>query len=178
MRWLLILLGIAGALVLTSPTFWSIWRMKTSSERVGYGEADGTVRWAQLGPDSPWPEWALVPAGTTIKVKAAFEANAKQPAIGIAEIEHPDSAAQLQRDYIHQLEGARWQVQPSYLDTALPDVPPRRVRLCCVVATKGGRSLRLSIAETPDPRLDSLSWAEGQELTGLIGSTAGLCTGG
>ncbi|HYD71836.1 MAG TPA: hypothetical protein VEF55_01765, partial [Candidatus Binatia bacterium] len=67
MRGFLIFLACAIPVVLMSPFFWSIVRMETGAERVGYTSAEGITQWAWLGPSAPWPEWALRPDGARMR---------------------------------------------------------------------------------------------------------------
>ena len=87
MKGFLIFLAVAFPVVLVSPFFWSLVRMEWSAERVGYTYHDGVTQWAMLGPKAPWPQWALVPEGAKLTVRAGYEPAPGHAAIGYGEID-------------------------------------------------------------------------------------------
>src|SRR5262249_37062809 len=126
MRGFLIFLALAFPVVLTSPHFWSLVRMETSVERVGYVQQNGITQWASLGPLAPWPDWAIVPMNATVTVRSHFEPAPGMIESGMADISMTGSAANGQTSYAHALESRGWEVTLSYFDATTPDLPPRR----------------------------------------------------
>ncbi len=116
MRAFLIFLALAFPIVLTSPSFWSLVRMETSVERVGYTHANGVTQWASIGPLAPWPDWAIRPRDAALKVRSHFEAAPGMIESGMADIAMTASAADAQRTYAEALESQGWEVSLSYFD--------------------------------------------------------------
>src|SRR5262245_39172167 len=109
MRGFLIFLAIAFPVVPVSPHLWSLVRMETSVERIGYVHEGGVTQWASLGPLAPWPDWALVPRNSTLTVRSHFEAAPGIPESGMADIRMTDSAAQAQLAYAQTLDAQGWE---------------------------------------------------------------------
>lgn len=161
MRGFLIFLAIAIPMVLVNPIFWSLVSMQVGVERVGYVR-NGITQWASLGPLAPWPEWATVPDGGKLTVRAKFEATAVDPATGFGDIELKDVSAQGRETYAHRLEQAGWMVQVAHFDTLSPDLPPRPMHVCIIEAHQGVRGLLFSYDRGSESGIASLHWAEGK----------------
>ena len=174
MRGFLIFLALAFPVVLTSPSFWSLVRMETSVERVGYTHADGVTQWASIGPLAPWPDWAVRPRDAAMKVRSHFEAAPGMIESGMADIAVTGSAANAQRTYAQALESEGWNVELSYFDGTTADLPPRRFHQCRVEARKGGRVLRLWLDENQSSSKGSLYWANGPAKA-ILGGSPGAC---
>jgi hypothetical protein len=160
MRGFLIFLALAAPVVLLDPAFWSLWRMETSRDRVIYIREGGISQAAWIGPDSPWPDWATVPAGATLRVQAHFEPAPGQPATGYADIQTKGPAMAVVAGYSRRLEEEGWTVQALRQDLTSPDIPPRPLRYCIVRATQGSRGLMLQIDREGDDRSGRLFWSE------------------
>jgi hypothetical protein len=176
MRGFLIFVACAGAVMLASPFFWSIVRMETGAERVGYGYADGVTQWAWIGPESPWPEWALQPEGARMRVQSHFEAAPGMAALGLANVDI-EAAPQAALDaYAEAARAAGWTVAFFHFDSATPDLPPRPFRMCIAEARQGSRMLRLSLERDGRWSRGSLQWIDGDPPSpGLIGAAPGGC---
>jgi hypothetical protein len=174
MRGFLIFLAIAFPVVLASPHFWSLVRMETSLERVGYIHDNGVTQWASLGPLAPWPDWAIVPKDATITVRSHFEAAPGMVESGWADIRMADSAARGQIAYAQALEAEGWETSLSHFDATTPELPPKRFHQCRVEARKGARVLRLAIEESGPSSTGSLYWANGP-VTSMLGGSPGTC---
>jgi len=174
MRGFLIFLALAFPIVLTSPHFWSLVRMETSLERVGYTYENGVTQWASLGPLAPWPDWALVPKDATLRVRSHFEPAPGMIESGMADISIKASAADGQTAYAQALESQDWDVSVSYFDGTTADLPPKRLHQCRVEARKGGKVLRLLLEETGPVSNGSLYWADGP-VNAIMGGSPGAC---
>jgi hypothetical protein len=174
MRGFLIFLALAFPVVLASPYFWSLVRMETSLERVGYTSQSGVTQWASLGPLAPWPDWAIVPRDATITVRSHFEPAPGMIESGMADIGMTGSAADGQMAYAQALESQGWDVNLSYFDGTTPDLPPKRFHQCRVEARKGVRLLRLALEETGSSSKGSLYWANGPAKS-IMGGSPGTC---
>jgi hypothetical protein len=174
MRGCLIFLAIAFPVVLASPTFWSIVNMNFGAERVGYVRQNGSTQWAWIGPKSPWPNWALVPANAKLTVGAHFEAAPGEIASGFADVFLEDTSRAATDVYVGALERLGWTVQSARFDTVAPELPPRPLHLCLVEARKGVRSLRLTLERAAEGGNASLHWAEGP-VPVMKGSVPGPC---
>ena len=174
MRAFLIFLALAFPVVLARPYFWSLVRMETSLERVGYIHQNGVTQWASIGPLAPWPAWAIVPEDATLTVRSHFEPALGMIESGMADISMTGSAADGQTAYAQALESQGWEVQLSYFDGTTPDLPPRRFHQCRVEARKGGRVLRLLLEQTGASSEGSLYWANGPA-TSIMGGSPGAC---
>jgi hypothetical protein len=174
MRAFLIFLALAFPVVLASPHFWSLVRMETSLERVGYIHENGVTQWASLGPLAPWPDWAVVPRDATITVRSHFEPALGMIESGMADINLSGSAADAQAVYAQALESQGWEVSLSYFDGTTPDLPPRPFHQCRVEARKEGRVLRLSIEQIGSSSKGSLYWADGPAKS-IMGGSPGIC---
>src|SRR5580765_7046978 len=172
MRGFLIFLALAFPVVLASPHFWSLVRMETSLERVGYVHENGITQWASLGPLAPWPDWAVVPTDATLTVRSHFERAPGMIESGMADISLADSPANGQMAYAQALESQGWDVDLSYFDSTTPDLPPKRFHQCRVEARKGGRVLRLALEETGSSSKGSLYWADGL-VNAMMGGSPG-----
>jgi len=161
MRGFLILLAFAVPYAMLSPSFWSLVNMEFGAERVGYVR-DGVTQWATLGPLAAWPQWASVPAGGKLTVRANFEAAPGQSATGFGDVELKDTSARGRDDYVSALEGNGWTVQVAHFDTLSPDLPPQPMHVCIIEAHKGVRGLLFSFDRAGNGRIASLHWAEGK----------------
>jgi hypothetical protein len=162
MRGFLIFLAFAIPIVLANPIFWSIVRMETSAERVGYTTADGVTQWAWIGPESPWPDWALVPAGARLRVQSHYEPAPGHPALGMADVDIRGEAGEIIDAYARVAEAAGWSVAFYRLDTISPDLPPHPLRLCMVEAQRDGRILTLSLEQRGERSLGGVHWIDGE----------------
>jgi hypothetical protein len=174
MRGFLILLACAFVVMLASPFFWSLVRMEASAERVGYTHADGVTQWAWLGPAAPWPDWAPAPERARMRVQSNFEAAPGMPAIGMANVDFDIPTREALALYAKRMEAAGWSVTQAHLDTATPDLPPRRLRLCFVEARQDMRLVRLTLENGARRGAGTLQWIQGQA-TPMIGAVAGGC---
>lgn len=176
MRGFLIFLACAIPVVLMSPFFWSIVRMETGAERVGYGHANGVTQWAWIGPEAPWPEWALVPTGARMRVQSHFEPAPGMAAIGLADVDIEGAPREVLDAYAQAAEAAGWAVEFSYFDATTPDLPPRRFRMCIAEARQGARLVRLALEADGRMSRGSLNWIEGEPAApSLIGAVQGRC---
>lgn len=175
MRGLLIFIACAVAVMLASPFFWSIVRMETSMERVGYTNAEGVTQWAWLGPEAPWPAWALRPEGARMRVQSHFEAAPGMAALGMADVDIEGAPQAALNAYAEAARAAGWEVAFYRFDSMTPDLPPRPFRLCIAEARQGERLLRLSLERDGRWSRGSLNWIEGQPPSSLIGATPGGC---
>jgi hypothetical protein len=176
MRGFLIFLAFAFPVVLASPFFWSLVSMEFGAERVGYVHGDVT-QWATLGPQAPWPRWALVPEGATLTVRANFEAAPGYNATGYGDIAARSPAPLIARRYEAALRRAGWTVRVGRFDAILPDIPPRPIRRCIVEGRRGGRVQRLSVDIGDGGAVGALHWTEGEMLF-PIGATPRDCWAG
>jgi len=174
MRGFLIFLAFAFPVVLASPFFWSLVRMETSVERVGYVQENGITQWASLGPLAPWPDWAIIPKDATVRVRSHFEPAPGMPESGMADISMSDSAANGQVAYGRSLEAQGWDVSLSYFDSTTADLPPKRLHQCRVEARKGSRVLRLALEQSGSSSTGTLYWADGP-VNAMIGVSLGMC---
>ena len=172
MRGFLIFLMFAFPAVVVSPVFWSLVNMEFGAERVGYVR-NGVTQWAWLGPQSPWPAWALVPEGG-LTVRAHFEAAQGEIASGFADVELKDTTQATTDRYIDALTHAGWTVSTARFDTLMPEIPPRPLHLCMIEGHKGVRQLRLSFERAVPGGNASLHWAEGS-VPAMKGSVPGPC---
>jgi hypothetical protein len=176
MRGFLIFLACAIPVVLASPFFWSIVRMETSAERVGYTNAAGVTQWAWLGPEAPWPDWALRPAGARMRVQSHFEAAPGMAALGLAQVDIEAAPQRALDAYAQAARAAGWEVAFFHFDGATPEIPPRPFRMCIAEARQGSRMLRLSLEEDGRWSRGSLHWSEGDPpIPNLIGAAPGGC---
>ncbi len=173
MRGFLLFLALAFPVALASPHFWSLVNIATSAERVGYVR-DGVTQWAWLGPKAPWPDWALVPAGGEVTVRAHFEAAPGMNASGFADVEVARGTRETTSAYARALELAGWSIETAHIDTSTADLPPRALHLCLIEARRDGRALRLSLERDTRPAIGSIYWAEGA-VPKAIGAVAGPC---
>lgn len=176
-RWLTFLI-LVGAILAASGEIGSLWRMRTSADRVGYGQPNGETQWAWLGPKAPWPKWAPIPAGVDLEVQAAFEATSTQPATGFGTITHRAPAFQVQRDYVRVLEESGWKALPTWAVIALPEIPRRDAKFCYVEATKGIRTLRLAVSDAKNTGVTRLHWFEGTPPAIRLKANEGFCDPG
>jgi hypothetical protein len=165
MKGFLIFLVCAVPVVLLSPFFWSLVNMNFGAERIGYGHktANGgmVTQWATLGPQAPWPKWALVPEGADLNVRSNFEAAPGYQAVGMADISGKTSAKLTAARYSQALKRDGWTVRVGRFDAMSPDIPPQPIHTCIVEARKDGRVQRLSI-DIPGPgTAGSLWWTVG-----------------
>jgi len=174
MRGLLIFLAIAFPVVLATPTFWSLVGMEFGAARVGYVR-NGVTQWATLGPLAVWPEWATVPAGGALTVRANFEAAPGESATGFADVELKDTSARGRDAYVSTLEHDGWTVQIAHFDTMAPEVPPRMMHFCIIEAHKGVRGLQFSYDRAGGGAVASLHWAEGKLPDMMKYSKPGAC---
>lgn len=176
MRALLIFLACAAAIVLASPFFWSLLRMETSAERVGYGHANGVTQWAWLGPAAPWPDWALRPPNARMRVQSHFEAAPGLAAVGLADINLEGAPQPALAAYAEAAQAAGWSVEYFTFDGVTPDLPPRRFRSCIVEVRQGARLLRLALESDGGSSRGSLRWIEGEPpAPSISGAAPGRC---
>lgn len=173
MRGFLLFLALACPFVIASPYFWTLVNMEFGAQRVGYGHGDVT-QWATLGPQAPWPDWAVVPAGATLAVRANFEAAPGYNATGYGDFEAEASAPTIARRYEQALRRAGWAVRVGRFDATSPDIPPRPIRMCLVEGRRGHRVQRLSVDIAEGNAVGALHWTEG-EMPFLIGATPQAC---
>jgi hypothetical protein len=174
MRGFLLFLALAFPIASASPSLWTLVGVATSAERVGYVHADGVTQWAWLGPKSPWPEWALVPADAALTVRAHFEAAPGQIASGFADVRLARGARESAAAFAETLTRAGWSVETTHIDTSTGDLPPRALHLCMIEGRKDGRAVRLSLERDTRPAIGSIYWAEGA-VQKPIGAVAGPC---
>jgi hypothetical protein len=161
MKGWLIFLAIAFPVVLASPFFWSLVRMESGAERVGYHYKDGVTQWASLGPKAPWPKWAAVPEGATLTVRASYEAAPGHPAIGYGDLDGKAAPRVTAERYQAALQRAGWTVRVGRFDASSPDIPPRPIHWCIVQAERGGRVVQMSV-DIDDPQtVGRMHWTEG-----------------
>ena len=176
LRGFLIFLACAIPVVLMSPFFWSIVRMETSAERVGYTQANGVTQWAWIGPEAPCPEWALVPAGARMRVQSHFEAAPDMAAIGLADIAIEGPPQRALNAYAAAARAAGWSVQFFHFDGSTADLPPRFFRMCIAEARQGERTIQLSLEGDGRVSRGRLHWTEGEpQPSPLIGAMPGGC---
>ena len=176
MKGFLIFLAFAFPVVLASPYFWSLVRLDWSAERVGYTYGDGVTQWASLGPKSPWPGWALVPAGAKLTVRASYEPAAGHDAIGYGEIGGTTGPRETVERYQAALQRAGWAVRVGRFDASYPEIPPRPLHWCIVQAERAGRVLQMSVDIDEPETVGRLHWTEGQ-MRFPIGAKSEACWG-
>jgi hypothetical protein len=166
MKRFLIFLAIAFPVVLASPFFWSLVNMEFGAERVGYGHktADGgmVTQWATLGPKAAWPDWAVVPEGARLTVRANFEAAPGHNAVGYGDIDAANSPKLAASRYEEALRSAGWQVRVGRFDSTSPDIPPRPIHWCIVQGRKDGRVQHLSVDIDERKTAGRLHWTVGE----------------
>jgi hypothetical protein len=160
MRGFLIFLGLAFPVVLFSPYFWSLVNMEVGAERVGYVR-NGVTQWATLGPQAPWPPWAIVPKGTRFTVRSNFEAAPGEVATGLGDFEADDAPAVIGPAYEDALRAASWAVTTWRFDASSPDIPPQPIHDCIIEGRLKGRVLRLVLDIADERAAGSLHWTEG-----------------
>jgi hypothetical protein len=154
--------------------FWSIVNMHFGAERVGYVQPSGVTQWAWLGPKSPWPDWAPVPEGGALTVRAHFESAPGEAATGFGDVALKDTTARGRDGYVRALERAGWTVDVGYFDTLSPDLPPHPMHICLIEAHKGAHSLLFTYDSAGGGRIAALHWSEGK-LAMFRGSKPGSC---
>lgn len=162
MRGFLLFLALACPVVLLNPTFWWLVAAKTGAAPTAYGQHDGTVQPALLGPKAPWPEWAIRPEGARLEVQAWFGPGSSQPETGFATIAVGGDPSAGIEAYKRKLEQAGWTVDGQLMRSALPELPPRRLEMCMLRATRADgdpRVLMASIEIAPRPGTGRLHWA-------------------
>ncbi len=147
--------------------------MNVGAERVGYIR-NGDTQWAWIGPMSPWPTWALVPADAMLTVGAHFEASRNETAKGFGDLYLKQTTRAATDAYIATLARAGWMVETARFDTIAPELPPRPLHLCMIEARQGSRSLRLTLERAVEGGNASLYWAEGP-VPVMLGSVPGPC---
>ena len=177
MRGFLLLLVLAFPVVIASPVFWSLVAMEFSAAPVGYGQQDGTVQPALLGPKAPWPGWAEVPEYTDLRVRAWFGPGSSAPEMGYGDLKvnaEPRAAAGA---YAKRLTDEGWQVETATFRSVLPELPPQPLEWCIVRAVRGGgdpRVVSASFELKPRAGGGRMHWSKGG-LPMLIGATPGPC---
>lgn len=162
MRSLLLYLAIAVPVVLASPAFWALVQMEFGAAPVGYGRADGSIQPALLGPKAPWPDWALVPTGAELRVRAWFGPGSSEPESGYGNLLLGGDVRGLIAKYRAALEADGWDVDMRLFRATLPELPPRLLESCVVSATRkdaNPRVLQASFELAPHPGNGSLNWA-------------------
>jgi hypothetical protein len=160
----LIFLAVVFPVVMLSPSFWSLVRMEWGAERIGYIYGTGPNRvtqWATLGPKAPWPQWAVVPQGAKLTVRANYEAAPGHPAIGYGDTEGGTSAHAVADRNEAALRSAGWSVRVGRFDASTPDIPPRPIHWCIVQAARGGRVQQMSVEIDETQTTGALHWTEG-----------------
>ena len=176
MRGFLIFLALAFPVVLASPFFWSLVRMEWGAERVGYVDQKGVTQWASLGPKAGWPDWAVVPRGAALTVRANFDAAPGHSAIGYADIAGKTPARLAVEDYEQSLRRSGWAVRVGRFDATSPDIPPKPIHWCIVYARRGGRVQMMSVDIDEIKTVGRLHWTEG-EMPFPIGAKDEACFG-
>jgi hypothetical protein len=174
MRGFLIFLAFACPVVLLSPFFWSLVRMEFGAERVGYVQHNGVTQWATLGPQAPWPRWAVVPKGARLTVRSNFEAAPGHIATGLADLQANDTPQAIGRRYQEALHAAAWTVTSWRFDTTSADIPPHPIHTCIIEGRRSGRVQRLFVEMADAAAAGSIYWADGP-LPPLIGARAEGC---
>ncbi len=149
MRGFLLLLVLAAPIALANPIFWWLVQSAYSAAPATYVEADGQLRPALLGPQSPWPDWALVPDGAKLTVEAWFAAAPPTPETGFGTLKLPVDSAKAVRAFVAKLETAGWQVETSEIQTVDPTIPPKPFQLCTLRATRRDGGPRVMSASIP-----------------------------
>lgn len=161
MRVFLLLLAIAAPFVLWDPVFWSLVQTEISAADVRYVQPDGRVRRSLQGPKAPWPDWALVPDGARLTVRAWWEAAHAEPENGnggLAAIGDPTAAVV---NYVAKLRAAGWTVKTSLFSSIEPGLVPRTAAVCHVTATRAagdGRIINAQFNLQPTPGTGNLQW--------------------
>jgi hypothetical protein len=158
MRGFLIFLAIVFPIVLATPSFWSLWRMEFSAERIGYIDHAGVTQWASLGPKSGWPSWAVVPDGAKLTVRANFERAPGRSAMGYGEINGRTSARVVTEQYEAALRSSGWVVRVGRFDTRLPD---EDIHWCIVEGRREQRVQRMRIDIDETRTNGQINWADG-----------------
>lgn len=164
MKGFLIFLAFAFPVVMLSPSFWSLVRMEWGAERIGYVYGKGPNRvtqWATLGPKAAWPDWAAVPQGAKLTVRANYEAAPGHPAIGYGEIDGSTPPRQAVESYAEALRSGGWSVRVGRFDASSPDIPPKPIHWCIVRASRGTQVQQMSVDIDDAATTGSLHWSEG-----------------
>jgi len=159
MRGFLIFLALAFPVVLASPSFWSLVRMEFSAERIGYIDHAGVTQWAKLGPKSGWPDWAIVPEGANLTVRANFEPAPGRSAMGYGEIAGKGSGRLAEQSYEAALRSAGWTVRVGRFDTRLPD---EDIHWCIVEGRQGSRVQRMRVDIDETKTRGQVNWIDGE----------------
>lgn len=171
MRWFLVWLGLVAGIVLLNPVFWWLVAAEHWAAPVTQAQADGTVSQALLGPKAPWPTWAPRPEGGRFTVKAWFgpgaTGDATVPATGYGELSLAGDLKAATDAYVAQLEAEGFEVTATLWTTTLPEIPPRELVTCRIVArAKVGpvRTITATIDRAPVAGLGRVHWIEGPPL--------------
>jgi hypothetical protein len=166
MKGFLLFLAIAFPVVLASPFFWSLVQMEFGAQRVGYGHKDATggtvTQWATLGPKAAWPDWAIVPEGAKLTVRANFEAAPGYDATGYGEIDGKAQPRETVERYSQALRAAGWTVRVGRFDSIYPEIPPRPLHWCIVQASRGAQAQQMSVDMDGKPTVGRIHWAVGK----------------
>ena len=166
MKIFILCLAVLCPLALGTPGFWSLVRMAWAAEPVGYVEADGSTRWATIGPKSFWPDWAVRPENTGVEVDSYFGASATTPAMGMASVTFRGEQKATAEAYEALLKANGFAVTRYGYETWSPDLPPERFTLCMIEgvqeAASPKRTLRFSFAVNSRAMPPKLHWTEGE----------------
>jgi hypothetical protein len=177
MRGFLLFLVLAFPIVVASPAFWSLVAMEFSAAPVGYGQQDGTMQPALLGPKAPWPKWAEVPADADLRVRAWFGPGSSAPETGFGDLTVKAEPRATARAYAKRLIGEGWQVETAIFRSVLPELPPKPLVWCIVRAARGNGDPRvISVSFELEPRIGGgrMHWSMGA-MPMPIGATPGPC---
>ena len=161
MRGWLIFLAFAFPVVLASPSFWALVAMEFSASPVTYIEHDGSFRQALHGPKAPWPEWAVRPDGSKLKVKSWFGPTMKKSSTGFGDMSLVGEPLEVAAKFAETLRADGWEIETSLMRAPLPQFLPRMLEACKVMAKKGEREIHASINLAPNPGTGSLYWSDG-----------------
>lgn len=172
MRWFLVWLGLVAGIVVLNPAFGWLVAAKLAVAPVTFPHSDGTVSQALLGPRAPWPTWAIRPEGGPFTVKAWFgpgsTGDAALPATGFGEVVLAGDPKMVTDAYIARLQAEGFEVESTLWATMLPEIPPRKLVTCRIIArAKNGpaRTITASIDRAPVAGLGRVHWIDGPPRT-------------
>ncbi len=168
MRGFLIFLAFAVPVLLANPVFWWLVQAEVGAAPSVIVESDGVSRHTTIGPRSPWPEWARLPAAGEVTPHAYYAAAPGHPAMGHGEIAlsapSPASIAALAR----ALEAEGWAVTAVRYRVAEPTLPPTPLLVCALTARRGAgadeRTMVFGFQLAPLSGAASVAWREGPPL--------------
>ncbi|MDX2233333.1 MAG: hypothetical protein NW200_02430 [Hyphomonadaceae bacterium] len=163
LRGLLILLACAVPVLLASPAFWWLIESETGAAPGGIVEHDGAARATTIGPKSPWPDWAPVPADAELTVRTYYADAPGHAATGSADLALARPAREEVDALKTRLAAEGWSVTTGRFDTT--DPAHTRFSMCTIVARQAAPAERVvtyGIPLTPSKEIGPrMFWSAG-----------------